>query len=491
MIRRTTAALAAAIVVAGLAGCATDDTRKPTWRPAAPPTPVTQRAGPAYAALAQVDPARLLDRIAWGANASSERHLRELGARAWLEEQLAAPDRGLPPAVQATIDSMTITQRPMPELVLEMELQRRGAVAMADDEAKKAAQRAYQQAMTALAREAATRTVLRAIYSPNQLQEQMTWFWTNHFSVFQRKANLRAMVGDYEERAIRPHALGRFRDLLRATLTHPAMLRYLDNAQSRAGAVNENYARELLELHTLGVDGGYTQRDVQELARVLTGVGLRAGRFEFHPRLHDMGDKVVLGHAIQGRGFAEVDEVLDILARHPATARFVSRKLAVFFVSDDPPAPLVERMAAAFRQGDGDIAQTLRVMFDSPEFAQSLGKKFKDPMHYVVSAARLALDDRPPPDAAATGLLIWLARLGQLPNDHQTPDGYPLVQAAWASPGQMTTRFEFARAVGSRTAAAFNGAPALSANTQVALREAGSPREHNTLLLSSPEFMYR
>lgn len=476
---RTSALIAAAAIAVG--GCTT----------LGKSTGGAEVSRPAYESLAHADPGRLLDRITWGANGSAERHLAAVGMPAFIEEQLHAAAGPLPPEVQATIDRMSISQRPAADLVVDMEKQRRAALAIADDEAKKAAQREFQQAMTALARESATRTLLRAIYSPNQLQEQMTWFWSNHFNVFQRKAELRALVGDYEENAIRPYALGRFHDLLRATLAHPAMLRYLDNAQSRVHAVNENYARELLELHTLGVDGGYTQRDVQELARVLTGVGVREGRFEFHPRLHDMGDKVVLGHAIHGRGFAEVDEVLDILCRHPATARFVSRKLATFFAADEPPASLVERMAATFQRTDGDIAATLRTLFQSAEFAQSLGRKFKDPMHYVVSSARLALDDRPPPDAAMPGLLMWLARMGQLPDDHQTPDGYPLVQAAWASPGQMTTRFEFARIVGSRSPAPLAPPRALSAETRTALAGARTPRERNALLLSSPEFMYR
>jgi len=196
------------------------------------------------------------------------------------------------------------------------------------------------------------------------LQEQMTWFWMNHFNVHQGKSNLRVLVSDYEEQAIRPHALGKFRDLLAATLHHPAMIRYLDNEQNAANRINENYAREIMELHTLGVDGGYTQNDVQQLARILTGVGVnlgdktpdvrrdkqsqyvRKGLFEFNPNRHDYGDKVFLGQTVKGRGLAEVDEALDRLSRSPATARYVSRKLAIYFVADEPPPQLVERMAA-------------------------------------------------------------------------------------------------------------------------------------------------
>src|SRR3984893_5784199 len=220
---------------------------------------------------------------------------------------------------------------------------------MTDVDQKAAAQQVYQQAMNDIAHQAATRTILRALYAPDQLRERMTWFWFNHFNVHQYKANVRALVGDYEDRAIRAHALGRFRDLLEATLRHPAMLRYLDNADNAAGHINENYAREIMELHTMGVGSGYTQKDVEELARVLTGVGIdlnpegpklkpelqgqliHDGLFEFNPARHDFGDKVFLGQAIKGRGFDEVDQVLDILSRRPATAGHISRRLAAFF----------------------------------------------------------------------------------------------------------------------------------------------------------------
>ena len=227
---------------------------------------------------------------------------------------------------------------------------------MSDPAKAKEAQQALQQDLNKLSREAMTRSVLRAVYSPWQLREQMTWFWMNHFSVFAGKAEIRVYLADYEEKAIRPNALGRFRDLLEASARHPAMLRYLDNAQNRAGYLNENYARELMELHTLGVDGGYTQKDVQELARVLTGFGL----FAFSRAWHDDGPKTLLGQPIRARGERELDEALDRLARHPSTARFVSRKLAVFFVADEPPAALVERMAAEWARTDGDIAAVLR-----------------------------------------------------------------------------------------------------------------------------------
>jgi len=467
-----------------------------------------------------------LERVTWGANTASAGELLDLGEERFLERQL------YPGAAPSTfqVAALDVGQRPLDRLVMELEQQRKEADAMTDDEQKKAAQQAYQQALTRVANEAASRSLLRDLYSPNQLQEQLTWFWFNHFNVFLYKGNLRAMVGDFEEHAIRPHALGRFRDLLISTMRHPAMLRYLDNEQNAVGHINENYARELMELHTLGVNGGYAQRDVQQLARVLTGLGINAsdktpnvrpqlkaqyvrdGLFEFNPNRHDYGDKELLGQRIRGRGLAEIDEVAQLLARHPSTAQFVSRKLAVYFVADDPPKPLVERMAATFQGSDGDIAATLRTMFRSPEFAASLGGKFKDPVHYVVSAVRFAYDGKPILNALP--MINWLNRLGEPLYGRPTPDGYPLTQTAWASAGQMTARFEVAKLIGNSSAGLFKPsgpdaveqpafpqmasalyyetvAQTLDPSTRQALDVARSPQEWNIFLLASPEFMYR
>jgi uncharacterized protein (DUF1800 family) len=445
----------------------------------------------------------------------------------------------LPAMVQAQLDAMRISHTPLETLVMEMEQQRKTADGITDDEQKKLAQQAYQQELTRLAREAGARMLLRAVYSPAQLREQITWFWFNHFNVHQYKHNLRAMVGDYEE-GLRAHALGRFRDLLGASALHPAMLRYLDNEANAANRINENYARELLELHTLGVDGGYAQTDVQELARVLTGLGVNLsgqppqvrpplqplvvtrGLVLFNPQRHDMGDKRVLGDVVKGRGFDEINEVLDRLARHPSTARFVSRKIAAYFVADQPPPVLVERMAQRFLQSDGRIADVLRAMFEAPEFEASLNAgqgKFKDPTHYIVSAVRLAYDREP--IANAQPLVGALYRMGQAPYNRQTPDGYPLDEAAWASPGQMAVRFEVARQIGSGHANLFrpDGAAAdpaqqkdaqaralpqlnrpevsrswqaaLSPATRAALDRATTPQEWNAYWLAAPEFMVR
>jgi uncharacterized protein (DUF1800 family) len=472
----------------------------------------------------------MLNRVSWGVSPASVRQMNTLGWPAYLAAQLQPSQPALPAAAEAQIAAMTITRRPLAELVMELQQRRKSADATLDDDARKAAQKAYQGELSRLAREAATRSLLRDVYSRDQLLEHMTWFWMNHFSVHQDKSDIRAMVGDYEEHAIRDHALGKFRDLVAATARHPALIRYLDNEQNAAKRINENYARELMELHTLGVDGGYSQLDVQELARILTGVGLnlgaatpkldaarqaqyvRLGLFEFNPARHDFGDKQFLGHRIAGRGLAELDEAIDLLCRSPATASFVSRKLAMVFVADEPAPALVERMAARFGATDGDIAQTLRSLFESPEFAASLGAKFKDPMHYVVSAVRLAYDDKVILNSGP--MMNWLARMGEPLYGRQTPDGYPLVESAWASPGQMTTRFEIARAIGQGSAGLFKSdgpqpqerpafpllanvlyfqtlQSALGAPTRQALEQAASPQEWNTFLLASPEMMHR
>ncbi|MYM68080.1 DUF1800 family protein [Pseudoduganella sp. FT55W] len=491
-------------------------------------------AGTTTVSAPPADPAALssaLNRVTWGVNLSTYQQVEKIGYEAWLEKQLRPSPAVLPAAAQAQIDAMSITQKPLPQLVKELEDQRRDYdKAMVDDDAKKAAQRAYQQELNRLAKEAATRSLLRNLYSPNQLQEQMTWFWMNHFNVHLGKANLRLLVSDYEEQAIRPRALGKFRDLLAATLRHPAMIRYLDNEQNAANRINENYAREIMELHTLGVDGGYSQNDVQQLARILTGVGVnlgdktpnvrrdkqdqyvRQGLFEFNPNRHDYADKLFLGKTVKGRGLEEVDEALDRLSRHPATARYISRKLAIYFVADEPPQALLDRMAARFQSSDGDIAAVLREMFNSQEFKQSLGHKFKDPVHYVVSAVRLTYDDKV---ILNTGpMLNWLNRMAEPLYGRQTPDGYPLTESGWASPGQMTTRFEIAKAIGGGAAGLFKSEGAqpqekpafpqlanalyyqslqksLAPATLQALEQATSPQEWNTLFLASPELMHR
>jgi uncharacterized protein (DUF1800 family) len=484
-------------------------------------SPLLAAAAPEVAAGLRRDDLQWLNRITYGADSATIARLRELGKQRFLDEQLTGKDARLPAAVQARIGAMDIAKVPATQLLAdEIEARRSLKTDGADDAGKLDARKARNAAGNDYLNQAVTRHLLRAVYSPAQLKEQMDWFWLNHFSVFARKGAVRWLVADYDERAIRSHALGKFRDLVMATLTHPAMLQYLDNAQNTATHINENYARELMELHTLGVDAGYTQHDVQELARVLTGLGVARhdlprrgnvvsdGLYAFYPARHDSGDKTLLGHTIRGHGFAEIEQAVDLLVRQPACAHFVSRKIAQYFVADEPPGTLVEAMARTFQRSDGDIAAVLRTLFESREFAASLGKKFKDPMHFVASSVRLACDggvlrnEQP--------LLNWVAAQNELPFAHQSPDGYALTEAGWASSGQLTRRFEVARAIGSNyanvldcvanpsgntpkldTAAGSQNLLAyLSDNTQASLDHAATPREWNALLLASPEWNY-
>jgi uncharacterized protein (DUF1800 family) len=470
-----------------------------------------------------------VDIVTWGVTPSAMAAYQTVGKEKWLQSQLhPTADMRLPEAAQGQINALMMLEKSTLELMTKFDAQARAANQMTDPDQRASAQQAFQQALSEVARQAATRSVLRALYAPDQLRERMTWFWFNHFNVHQYKANIRVMVGDYEEQ-IRSHALGRFRNLLGATLRHPAMLRYLDNADNAAGHINENYAREIMELHTMGVGSGYSQKDVEELGRILTGVGIdlnpdapkikpeqqalliRDGAFEFNPGRHDFGDKMLLGQPVKGRGFAEVEQALDIISRHPATARHISRQIATYFVADDPPPALVEHMAQTFMRTDGDIASVLDTMLHAPEFMASLGKRFKDPVRYVLSAVRLAYDDKVIVNTAP--IQGWFNRMAEGLYNHQTPDGYAMVSTAWTGPGQLVTRFEIARAIGSNSAGLFKPAnpdipetPAfpllqnalyfaslhhtLGKATKAALDKAVSPQDWNTLLLSSPEFMY-
>ena len=307
--------------------------------------------------------------------------------------------------------------------------------------------------------------LLRAVYSERQLFEMMVDFWENHFSIFANKDDDRYLLTGYDRETIRPFAMGRFRDLLGATAHSPAMLYYLDNWRSSVprpyaatkdkpagvdGGINENYARELMELHTLGVDGGYTQKDVQEIARCFTGWTIQKpneqGLFLYRPGLHDDGEKIVLGHKIlPGGGPADGERVLDILATHPATARFIATKLARRFISDEPPQSVIDRAAAVFLKTDGSIREMLRAIVTSPEFFSTTAfrAKMRSPFEYVAAAMR-ALNaetdgDRPVLDA--------IGRMGQPVFGRITPDGYADRADQWLSSGAMIARFNFASAL--------------------------------------------
>ena len=308
--------------------------------------------------------------------------------------------------------------------------------------------------------------LLRAIYSNRQLKELLVDFWYNHFNVFIGKGGDRYMVPSYERDAIRPHVLGKFHDLLLATAESPAMLFYLDNWQSVApqgsdhgtGArnlkarrgLNENYGRELLELHTLGVDGGYTQKDVIEVARCFTGWTIakpnKGGDFEYNDKVHDKGEKVVLGHRIPpGGGFDDGLTVLDILARHPSTAHFISVQLARRFIADDPPPSLVNRMAETFRKTDGDLRAVTRTMLTSREFWSegAYQAKVKTPFEMVASAVRATGADVD----SAFSLAGELQRLGEPAYRKPEPTGYSSANAEWVSSAGLLERMNFALAL--------------------------------------------
>jgi uncharacterized protein (DUF1800 family) len=370
----------------------------------------------------------------------------------------------------------------------------------------------------------------RSIYSQRQLEVVMVDFWYNHFNVYADKGLDRLWVGAYEQQAIRPYALGKFRDLLGATARHPAMLFYLDNWQNsipstnpngKNRGLNENYARELMELHTLGVDGGYQQQDVIALAKIFTGWGFKQPgqkipdgySFQFNRDRHDFSDKVFLKHTIVGSGMAEGEQALDLLSRHPSTARQIGFQLAQYFVTDNPPKTLVDRLSKRFLATDGDIKSVLDTLFHSPEFwnRKYYGTKFKTPYQYAVSAIR------------STGIEInnvkplngLLNQLGMPIYGCLSPNGYKNTQEAWLNPDSMTRRLNFATnlangklPISAANTVAANAVPTsqtisidpvkltatlgnnFSLQTKQAIA-ASNPAIHTALILGSPEFMHK
>lgn len=471
-----------------------------------------------------------LQRTGFGIDSAQVAAYRRLGRARYLDQQLAGQPAALPTAIDGLINSYEAIGTPAVRLVAQMRDERARIKAMPDGDDKVAARKALQKHGQELLVQAQQAELLRAVYGNDQLKEQLVWFWLNHFSVYAAKGQGRWLAASYEESVIRPHALGKFRDLLMATLESPSMLVFLDNAQNARGHVNENYARELLELHALGVGSGYTQQDVQQLALILTGVGLappddrprriaprwrslyvRHDLFEFNPARHDFSDKVFLGQRIKGSGFREVEQAVDLITRQPACAQFVSRQLAGYFVADDPPPSLVAKMADTFQRTDGDIAAVMHTLLTAPELEAGYDRKFKDPTQFVVSAMRLAYDGMP--IANARPLVNWLNQMGEPPLGRLTPDGWSLDSTAWSSSGQMARRFEIARAIGTGNNQLFRPEgsprinagfpmlttrlyydaiePRLSAGTRTALGKATSQQEWNTYLLSSPDFNYR
>jgi uncharacterized protein (DUF1800 family) len=454
--------------------------------------------------------AHALNRLAFGPRPGDLARVRALGVDAWIAAQLQPEridDRPTEMLVARAYPSLfknaaeLIRETPPPNL-LRAQARRAGDGMSAEDsmklrEAARASQRIIGELQSA--------KVARAIASERQLQEVMVDFWENHFTVFVGKGpQMRYQLPEYGRDAIRPHAFGKFRDLLEAVAKSPAMLTYLDNWQSMADSgrptlgrdrmvarrrmaaampppqrrrrgLNENYARELLELHTLGVDGGYSQNDVIEVARALTGWSLRQPQggsgFVFRPEMHDAGEKTVLGSRLEaGRGIEDGEQVLDIVARHPSTAKNIATKLARRLVSDTPPAALIERAAETFRRTDGDIRETVRVIIASPEFwSRSVYRsKVKSPFETVVSAMRAlnASPDTTPRTAQAVAIL------GQPIYGHQAPNGWPETGGEWMNTGAILNRINFGLAVaagrlpGARVGALPNAAELRSASRE-------------------------
>lgn len=428
-----------------------------------------------------------LNRLTFGAKPGDATRVREIGLDKWVELQLH-PERIPDADIERFLSRYSILEANPDELLKSYagaQRERRLAVERGDTTARPR-RRDTPAAMldAAISRRAVinqiqSARVARAVAGNRQLQEVMTDFWLNHFNVFAQKGPPQPYyLIEYERDVIRPHAMGKFRDLLGAVAASPAMLFYLDNARSmgdtskprlatvnrrralprqqlgrlRQGGLNENYGRELLELHTLGVDGGYTQQDVIDVARALTGWTIRppadGGGFVFRPEMHDAGEKTVLGRKLRGgRGIEDGKEVLDIVARHPSTARYIARKLATRFVSDSPPQSLVDRAAQVFLETDGDIREVVRSIVTSNAFYSNAAyrSKVKSPFEVVVSALRAM--NAAPDETARTAQAIAL--LGQPVYGHQAPNGYPETGEAWMNAGAILNRINFGIAAAS------------------------------------------
>jgi uncharacterized protein (DUF1800 family) len=365
---------------------------------------------------------RLLNRAGYGPRPGELERVASLGIEAYLEEQLnpAAIDDA---ACDVTLRNLTYYPMDITQLLA--------------------------QEPEDIALDFGASTITRGLLSKRQLYESMVEFWSDHFNIYVRKnENMLPLKVVDDREVIRPHALGKFRDLLAASAHSPAMLVYLDNVQNLKGAPNENYAREIMELHSLGVHGGYTQQDVQELSRALTGWGVRKrgrqqGLFFFNPDEHDDGEKLILGRTFpSGQGQADVEQVLEMLVTHAATAKFIAFKLVRRFVADEPPQPLIDQVAQVFIDTDGDIKSMLRTIFLSADFA-SAPPKLKRPYTYTLSALR-ALGANLGTFAPRV-LQRWLTLMGQPLYLWPPPDGYPDVSQSWAA--ALLPRWNFALAL--------------------------------------------
>lgn len=502
--------------------------------------------GPAPAATVDDDAAiqHVLDRLGYGPRPGDLEAVRRVGLDRYVQRQLH-PDRiaenpelgrRLAELETASLDTETLLSKYDLPREAKREIQKKRAE-MTGEPTEEDARRIkrelaakYRDQMDGTPRqvveELQAAKVLRAVHSSRQLDEVLVDFWLNHFNVFANKGPVKFLVAEYERDVIRPHAWGRFEDLLKATAESPAMLFYLDNylsvapgaeprprsaegmrrggrrgfafagprmarpertpnqGQGRRRGLNENYAREIMELHTLGVDGGYTQADVTEVARCFTGWTIRDLRrgdpeFAFDARVHDRGDKTVLGQKIEEGGQGEGARVIHLLATHPATARFVSYKLARRFVADEPPAALVDRAAETFLRSDGDIRKVVEAIVTSPEFRapEARQAKVKTPLEFVVSAVRASGSDV----VDARALAQRIADMGMPLYLQQPPTGYKDTADAWVSTSGLLARMNFAVDLSSGRV---SGAP-------VDVATLGTTAEAQSQRLGSPAFQRR
>lgn len=467
----------------------------------------------AIAAPANADILHVIDRLSFGPRQGDIQHIQSVGIEAYIHEQLRPETlKESPKLVRQLKQYPTLSLTPL-QLNHDYGYSqpRKGEPKRSEAEDKQRRQRARVPFQ-----EATESRLLRAMSSSHQLEEVMVNFWFDHFNVSAKKGKVRLWTGSYEQEAIRPYVFGSFRDLLGATAKHPAMLLYLDNwlntAPNSAGAhgrlkgLNENYARELLELHSMGVTGGYSQADVVSATKILTGWGLPRGwrhssaqqAFYFDARRHDNSPKTFLGQPLRAQGIAEGEKLLDILATHPATAQHISYKLAQYFVADTPPPALVDRLAQRFLDTDGNIRAVLETLFESAEFRdpQYYGQKFKTPYEYMISMAR-AMGPAPVQPRLIVG---ELRQLSMPLYECLTPNGYAHTESAWLNPDATLRRINlattFARGHGRR----WPPVPPnqlkqtlgnrFSPQTQSVLKK--SPKKlRAALMLGSPEMMYR
>jgi len=485
-----------------------------------------------------------LERLGFGPRAADAEAIRAQGAAAWLKDFLAAQLQGarvdLPPVLGdrlAAEDTSKLDQGALFERfrrAQQLERQRKRDQKDGQETADDKGPNPRRELVRPVVLQASEQRLLRALASPGQLEEVLVDFWFNHFNVYAGKGPVSVWVGSYEREAIRPNVFGNFRTMLGATAKHPAMLFYLDNAQSVAAdwhprgrfenrnpnkptGLNENYAREVMELHTLGVDGGYTQRDVTELARMLTGWtydpkpgwGSSRSLFQFAEERHDHGRKHWLGRTVEPNGQAEGEMALDVLASHPNTARHIAFQLAQAFVSDDPPPELVQRLADRFLAAKDSRTQLRDVMQELVQSEELWSRaafraKFKSPYRYVLSSLRVLVPGGGPLanhlPADVQPLLGALNQAGMPLYGSVTPDGYKNTAVAWQNPEALTQRVQFAQTVnqrvGKRPALAAvepdqvlaTLGPLLSSATIDAVRGA-APDMRTTLLLGSPDFM--